>query len=290
MQYYTPLRYPGGKGRLAEFMKDVFRHNELCDGTYIEPYAGGAAVALNLLMEEYAWRIVINDLDPLVHAFWHTVLDETDWLLKMIADTRVDMDTWRNCRAVHADPGNHEPREVGFATFFQNRTNRSGILTAGVIGGQKQVGPYKLDARYNVEELSRRIKRIALYRNRITLMNLDALELLASQPEVHDRHALIYLDPPYYHKGSMLYSNFYTHEDHAAIASHMRELDVPWILTYDSVPEIHALYEDEPRFDFTLTYTANSQRKKGNEVMYYGHLELPSKYIKAKTIHFKHAC
>lgn len=139
MRYYTPLRYPGGKGRLAGFMKDLIQHNDLSEGTYIEPYAGGAAVALTLLIEEYAWRVVINDFDPLIYAFWHSVLYETDDLLKMLHDTPVKMKQWHEQRAIHKNPENHSTIEVGFATLFMNRTNRSGIIKAGVIGGKTKM-------------------------------------------------------------------------------------------------------------------------------------------------------
>lgn len=289
MKFYTPLRYPGGKGRLAGFMKSVFERNNLCDGTYIEPYAGGAAIALNLLLEEYAWKIVINDIDPLIYAFWHTVLEETEWLLKKIADTPVDMPTWHQCRATHQHYQDYALREVGFATFFMNRTNRSGIIKAGVIGGKNQSGPYPLSARFNKKNLSARIQKIAHYRNRIMLTNLDAIELMANPPVAEDEKAFFYLDPPYYCKGSMLYSNFYTHEDHVSIAEHVKELDTPWVLTYDSVPEIHALYDSESRMDFSLTYSANEARKRGEEVMYYGKIQIPSEYEQVEAIHFKRA-
>jgi len=289
MKYYTPLRYPGGKGRLSNFMKSVFKVNDLCDGTYIEPYAGGAAIALKLLFEEYAWNIVINDLDPLIHSFWHTLLNDTEWLLKKIYDTPVNMETWEHCRNVHKNYQNFSVQEIGFATFFMNRTNRSGIIKAGVIGGKDQLGNYTLDARYNKQNLMDRIKRIAIYRNRITLLNLDAVELIANPPGAQEGKAFIYLDPPYYNKGSMLYSNFYTHEDHVCIAEHVKELEIPWVLTYDSVPEIHALYERENRLDFTLTYSANQSRKKGLEVMYHNNIRLPEGYEQEGPIHFKRA-
>lgn len=289
MQFYTPLRYPGGKGRLARFMKAVFKDNNLCDGTYIEPYAGGSAVALNLLFEEYAWRIVINDIDPLIYAFWYSVLNETEWLLRKIADTPVSIDNWHRFREVHKHPEDYSLREIGFATFFMNRTNRSGIIKAGVIGGQKQNGSYKMDARFNKTDLTNRIRKIALYRNRITLMNCDAVDILVAPPIAENGKGLIYLDPPYYHKGSMLYSNFYTHEDHASIASHVQELDIPWVLTYDNVPEINTLYQNNSRLEFTLTYSANESRKIGSEVMYYGHVGIPEEFICANHLHFKRA-
>lgn len=287
MRYYTPLRYPGGKGRLAGFMKDLIQHNNLSEGTYIEPYAGGAAVALTLLIEEYAWRVVINDFDPLIYAFWHSVLYETEDLLKMLHDTPVKMKQWHEQRAIHKAPDAHSTLEVGFATLFMNRTNRSGIIKAGVIGGKDQNGPYLIDARFNKKNLAERIERIAQYKNRITLLNRDAMDVITDESLLGNGPSIIYLDPPYYNKGSLLYSNFYKADDHADIAESVKALSTPWILTYDSVPEVHELYEGEDNLHFTLTYSANKTRQKGTEVMFYGGVQIPPPYDSLEPFHFK---
>ena len=68
MRILSPLRYPGGKSRITDFVKQIIKDNNLLDGVYVEPYAGGAAVALSLLMDEYVSSIIINDKDlSLIH-------------------------------------------------------------------------------------------------------------------------------------------------------------------------------------------------------------------------------
>ncbi len=276
MRYFSPLRYPGGKGKLAAYIKQLFRHNKLCDGTYVEPYAGGAAVALSLLLEGYAWEIVINDIDPLVYSFWWAVLNDTESLSKKIRDTNVNMKTWEQQKNVHKCADCHSKTEVGFATFFLNRTNRSGILTGGVIGGLKQTGPYKLDARYNKDDLLTRIDLIAQYKGRIKLFNLDASDLIEKlKPELPQK-CLIYFDPPYYNKGKILYSNFYEHDDHVQMASLIRSLQCPWIVTYDNMPEIKKMYFGNPFEEFDISYSAHLERPRGSEIMFYHNLNLPS--------------
>lgn len=69
MDYCSPLRYPGGKGKVADYFKQIFRDNSLYDGVYVEPYAGGASVALSLLFNEYVSKIIINDIDRSIFAF-----------------------------------------------------------------------------------------------------------------------------------------------------------------------------------------------------------------------------
>lgn len=275
MAQFTPLRYPGGKGKLAPFVKQLFAYNNLNDGTYVEPYAGGAGVAMSLLLEGFAWDVVINDLDPYVHAFWWATLNDSETMSRKVYDTAVTLDTWVAQKNVIANAQDHSQTEIGFATFFLNRTNRSGILQAGVIGGKKQNGNYLIDARFNKQELLKRFELIALYKGRIHLYNMDALDFIISAiPQIKSK-CLVYFDPPYYNKGKMLYRNCYSPEDHAKIATAIRTLSVPWIVTYDNVPEIVQLYTGENSAPFDISYSAHLDRPRGSEVLFYKNLMLP---------------
>lgn len=265
MQFLSPLRYPGGKGRLSNFLADVVRLNGLVDGHYAEPYAGGASIAIALLFLELVERVHINDINSAVHAFWQAVLNQTDALCRMIHETPVDMDQWRRQRAVQDDP-DAPPLAVAFSTFFLNRANRSGIIRGGVIGGKGQTGNWKIDARYNKAELTRRIQKIAKYGKRIALYNQDASAFLQrTLPKLPDR-TLVYLDPPYWVKGKGLYEDHYTPEDHAEIARIVRLIRQSWVVSYDNVPEIRALYAGLRHETFGLHYSAHD-RYRGTEVM-----------------------
>lgn len=267
MSFHTPLRYPGGKGRLSQFMGELIEANGLTGGHYVEPYAGGAGIAIALLYLEYASRIHLNDLNRSIHSFWRCVLDDTEALCKLITDTRPTMDEWHKQRAVQSDP-NAPLLDLGFSTFFLNRTNRSGIVLGGVIGGKEQTGQWKIDARYNTSDLVRRIERIASYRSRISLYNLDAADLIRDVLPTLPRQSLVYLDPPYYVKGKGLYENHYTHSDHAKIAELVATIQQRWIVTYDNVEPIRTLYSAYHQEVFGLRYSAGS-RYEGKEVMVY---------------------
>lgn len=269
MQFNTPLRYPGGKGKLTNFIKLIFEENDLLDGHYIEPYAGGAGIALNLLLHSYASCIHLNDLNQAVYSFWHSVLYEPAQLSKMIRDVKVNMDQWHKQKAISNDPSNHSLLDLGFSTFFLNRTNRSGIIKAGVIGGKKQDGPWKLDARYNKNDLINRIEKIAMYSNRIRLYNLDAAELINKVLPTLPKKSLVYLDPPYYMKGQGLYENHYDHDDHIAISKLVKKkIKLPWVVSYDNAPEITEMYEDCPGITYGLSYSAQNHYF-GAEAMFF---------------------
>lgn len=273
--FATPLRYPGGKGRLGPWLARLMRYNRISGGWYVEPYAGGAGAAVFLLLRGYVDHIVINDLDPVVHAFWSAVLDDTATLLRLIEETPVTIESWEKQRAIHAAPEQHSMTEVGFATFFLNRTNRSGILKGGVIGGRRQDGVWRLDARYNKADLSERIRNLARMRRHVSLFGEDALELINGLRADLPARSLIYLDPPYYQKGSQLYRNHYRPQDHAAIGRAVSEIRTPWLVTYDDCQEIRDLYSSHAGVDFALHYSTTTERPLSRELMYYGNLEMP---------------
>jgi len=276
--HFTPLRYPGGKAKLAVYVKSLMEANRLLDGEYVEPYAGGAAIALELLFHEYVSRIYINDISRPIHSFWKAVLHHTEGLCKLVKDTPVTVRAWDKQRQIMVNPFDHDALALGFATFFLNRTNRSGILNGGIIGGRDQTGPWKIDARYNAAELIRRIQSIADMKNRIRLTRQDALHFLKSGVEKWPEKTLIYLDPPYYVKGRDLYYDFYTPKDHACVAGFVRAgiKKQRWIVSYDNAPAIRKLYGASPHIIYYIGYSARSACQ-GSEVMFFcDGLKVPS--------------
>lgn len=268
--FYSPLRYPGGKGILATFMKSAILENDLLDGTYVEPYAGGAGTALALLFEEFVHNIIINDLDRSLYAFWYSVLNFTEDLCKLINDTEVTIKEWQRQREVQTNKERAGLLELGYSTFFLNRTNRSGIINAGVIGGKEQKGSWKMDVRFNKTDLIRRIKKVAYYKSRISLYNLDAVELINQVIPTLPQRSLIYFDPPYYIKGKKLYVNFYSDKDHIDLYNAVTK-NVPqkWVLTYDNADEILKLYQLYRPQSYKLNYSVGSIKSKGTEMMYF---------------------
>ena len=282
MQFVTPLRYPGGKGRLTQAVAEIMETNGLVGGHYVEPYAGGAAIALSLLTLEYASHVHINDLNRSIHAFWKTVLDDTDALCSRIRSKRVSMAEWRRQQSIQRDD-NAEDLDLAYSTFFLNRCNRSGIILGGPIGGKAQDGPWKLDARFNKLDMIRRIEHIAGLRHRITLHHLDASDLIEKVVPKIPRRSLVYLDPPYYVKGKGLYEDHYEHQDHAVIAKKVLKLQHPWIVSYDNVPQIAELYKSVRAVTFGLRYSAQA-RYEGSEIMFFSdRMKIPMEIVPSRS-------
>lgn len=275
MPYYTPLRYPGGKRRLAPAVMRLIDQNALKNVEYAEPYAGGSAIALALLFSEYAAAVHINDLSRPVYAFWHTAVNETADLCRRLELVKVTMSEWRRQRATYDNRDNADLTDLGFAALFLNRTNRSGIIGGGVIGGKNQAGAWSMDARFSKAELVRRIKRIGRYRNRINLYQLDALEFTNRVIPTLGSNVFAFYDPPYIENGEDLYLNNYDVNGHRVLADKIITLDQPWIVTYDHAAIMTGLYQTQRRMIYGLSYSAQN-RHQGQEVMFFAdRLTLP---------------
>lgn len=265
---YSPLRYPGGKSKLAPFVSLLIQKSKIKSPIYVEPFAGGAGVALSLLFNSVVDEIVINDYDKAVYSVWRAVLTETDSFVKLIETTPLNIEEWRNQKRIYDEQGSKYSLELGFAAFFLNRTNRSGILSnAGPIGGFDQTGNYLMDARFNRQELARRVREIAKHRAKIHLYNKDIRSFLKNYMPKYQEQAFIYFDPPYYKKGKALYKNFFSQSDHQEIFERICELDCPWLVTYDDVPEIRKIYSSYTGKRYDLIYSL-ANNGKNSELMF----------------------
>jgi DNA adenine methylase len=264
MRFASPLRYPGGKACLAGFLADVIEMNGLRGCAYHEPYAGGAGAALSLLRDGVVSKIFINDADERVNAFWVSMLNESERFVNRVLTAPLTMKEWYRQREVCANPGGHDRFDVGFAAFFMNRCNRSGVLTgAGPIGGLEQKGEWKLGVRFSREPLAERILKLARVRNQIQITHLDAIDFLKTTlPLGRDRRkVLVYLDPPYVHKGQRLYLNSYETKDHAQLARYIKgQRTLPWIMSYDDTDVVRELYCDQRLTSLPIHYSLQTKR------------------------------
>lgn len=272
-RFHSPLRYPGGKNKLAAFIAQVCKDNNIY-GHYVEPYSGGASVALFLLLENFVDHITINDKDRSLYAFWYSILNHSDEFIERIKETPITIDEWLKQKDIQKYKESTNLFDLGFSTFYLNRTNRSGIITAGVIGGQKQTGNYLMDCRFNKDGLIKRIKRIANRAENITLYNLDALVLMQTIDYPVD-NTIVYFDPPYYNKASSLYMNHYDPLDHIDVRDGITKLPYLWVVSYDNTEEISSLYSEFTTKEFEFKHTAYESRV-GKEIMFFSEkLDLP---------------
>lgn len=261
---YSPLRYPGGKNCIFRFMRQYMIDNHLTGMSYAEPYAGGAGLALHLLMEEYVDRIYINDLDHAVYAFWHIMVTRNEDFCQWLKRVEINMVTRQWARDVYEHQDEADEFELSKATFFLNRTNVSGVLNGGVIGGNNQRGKYKMNARFNREELLQRVRAIAEYADRINVSCEDAKDFIRRM-EDSEEDIFIYLDPPYVNKGGDLYLNSYKEEDHKALSNIVHCLHQPWLMSYDDSELINGLYSDYRRVRYQLLQSTSN--KMGKEII-----------------------
>ncbi len=272
--FNSPLRYPGGKNKLSAFVAKICVEQGI-NGRYVEPYAGGASVALFLLLEGFVEKITINDKDRSIYAFWYCVLNQSNELISLIKNTEITLENWKLQKEIQNKKSEVELLELGFSTLFLNRTNRSGILSGGVIGGNEQNGNYKMDCRFNKTDIIERIKAISVRSEDIDLFNEDAVTLLDNVEMFYDSsNTILYFDPPYYHKASSLYLNYYNFEDHKDVSDRIKAIkNFKWIVSYDNVEEIRSLYSPFPRKEYSFNHSASSPRS-GKEILFFSEEKL----------------
>jgi DNA adenine methylase len=275
-QSSTPLRYPGGKSLFSDYFVRYLQINFTDKPIYAEPYCGGAGLAINLLIQGAVSSIFLNDANFSIYAFWESLIKNGEEFLFLFDSTEISLKEWRKQREIfnNTEVEKENIVKIGFATFYLNRCNRSGILTAGPIGGQDDEiqfnAKYKIDARFNKSRLRERIETIISLKDKIKVYNLDSLFFLKSiieeLPLSKQQNTLVYLDPPYYNQGSKLYLNYYKNDDHKVLSEYLNEeLNFKWLLSYDNVKEIRSLYGNFNQFSFNINYSAQNS-KLGNEL------------------------
>ena len=263
---YTPLRYPGGKSGVYPFVKTLTEAAGLGGATYTEPFAGGAGLAIKLLLKNDVESIHLNDMDPAIYFFWESVIHRTSEICSKIENVDISIPEWHRQRSIFKGDVDASDLELGFATLFLNRTNVSGVLKGGVIGGVNQSGPSKMNARFNKAGLIKKIQSISRYRSRIRLTCEDAVDMLRKE-DLADT-AFLNVDPPYVKQGPALYRSFFAEKHHTDLHKVLTTLDRPWILTYDDTPFIRELYSDHTADLLPISYSIGRTRKT-NEVVFF---------------------
>jgi DNA adenine methylase len=278
-RHKTPLRYPGGKQRLAPFISEVIKENDLVGQDYAEPYCGGAGVAIELLLIGTVGHIHLNDSCLGVYAFWHSIFRDTEAFCRRIAGVSLTIQEWRRQREILHRANEFDLLDVGFSMFYLNRCNRSGIISGGVIGGLRQLGKWKIDARFPQNDLIRRIEAIAARADCISITNWDAERFIKDYLPLLPKKSLVYCDPPYFRQAGRLYLNHYQPDDHASVAKAVQKIKQHWIVSYDAAPEIISHYSTRRYFRYDLQYNA-AQAYKGTEVFFFSaRLTIPSKSV-----------
>lgn len=276
----SPLRYPGGKRRLVPYLAAALAENSLRPDLFIEPYAGGASVSLELLYLNLVGRIVIGDADPVVNAFWETVVTDVDWLCEQVESISLDLKTWERMKQTNF----RARRKLALACLYLNRTSFNGALHegAGPIGGKAQASEYDIGCRFPRERLVSRLRKCATLADRIDVAPAQDAMITVRQARERarreDASAFFYLDPPFWAKSRFLYRRSFTDLAHERLADQLHWLQDHFLLSYDPAPEIVELYTGHNAgtvAEIELFYSASS-RSAGKEIVISNLPKLPA--------------
>lgn len=277
----NPLRYPGAKRSLTDYVDGLLTANHLQGCCFFEPYAGSAVVGLGLLQHHRIANLVLCEKDILLYAFWECVFNHPDVLCNRIVDTPITLETWQRLNIYRQITALDQANllDLGFAGLFFNRTNFSGILKANPIGGINQTSQYDISCRFNKAKVIEIIRGLSAYSDLVEVHFADALQYMRTQKARFIRqNCFAYFDPPYYEKGSKIYRHYYTNQDHINLAQYVREVrHLAWIISYDDAPFICGLYGDtgaqyQP---FFLDYTCASRVRTQGQELLISNLPLP---------------
>lgn len=244
MPLRSPLRYPGGKAFLCEYVEEFLRVNSLAPEVFVEPFAGGGSIGLHLLGKGLVKKIGLSDKDPLVAGFWRTVFHDGPWLRDKVRKAKVTLTEWE--KQHEAKPKSH--RDNAWKCLFLNRTSFSGILSrrAGPLGGKAQKSAYGVDCRFYRETVVQRLTELWDARGHVARVGqADWRETVAwAVKQSNGRQAaLVYLDPPFFHKAVRLYNHVFDAADHEEVVKKLAQLKMPWLLSYDDCPEVVKLFK-----------------------------------------------
>lgn len=270
---YTPIRYPGGKTKLYPEVREILAVNKLLGCPYAELFAGGAGLAIKLLLKGDVSSIVINDYDRAVYCMWDAIVNHGEELCDFIDSAVLDIKTWKTMREAYQQCNGIDDFELGKAVFYLNRTNVSGILSGGVIGGLEQTGNFKMDARFNRNTLKRKVMDIALRKDDIEVTRLDAEEFIDER--MRNPELFAYLDPPYVQKGPGLYRSAFDEKKHRSLARKVSGAKSKWVVTYDADKLIDDIYSNYDCSDLEISYTANAKTVGKEKIILGPGLSLP---------------
>lgn len=254
------LRYPGGKAKIYDFIKNIINKYGLNNRTYVEPFSGGFGLGLKLLLNNDVSNVIINDYDIHIYSFWKCVFYDTKNLIKKIEITPINVQEWKKQKEIYNNFNNYNTLEIGFSTLFLNRTNYSGILKGGPIGGFEQQGKYKIDCRFNKQRIIMYLLELSKLKKQVEVYNLDAIALIHKLKN-RENDLFYNFDPPYVKKGQELYLNAFERQDHINLRNEVVAINTDWIMTYDNEKFIEELYKEFFLSSQILTYSVNTKRR-----------------------------
>jgi DNA adenine methylase len=265
----VPLRYPGSKACLTDYIAAIIEENFLSGCTVYEPFAGSAVISLEMVERGFAGKAVLVERDPLIYCFWNATFSHNEELCEAINNLNIDIETWGQYKSFRdiEDPKGHPVLQLGLAGLFFNRTNFSGIIGAGPIGGYKQQSEYHIDCRFNKQRLIAQIRSLAYLSEKVEVVFGDAMKFMSeNESDLVDGFAFVYVDPPYYSQGKKLYRYYYNDNDHENLANFLLDKDFPWLVSYEDHPKIRSLYAKKHFQPIYVDYSAKKSRK-GSELL-----------------------
>ena len=265
----TPLRYPGGKTWLLDYVKAFARFHKLSSTTIVEPYGGSASISVGLIRSQLVTDATVCERDPLIVAFWNVAIHRNEELIEYLSSLEINMETWYGLRRyLDLEKTNLQNElEAAGAFLFFNRTNYSGIIKGGPLGGKKQLSKYKLNCRFNKGRIADKIRSLKALEDKLKIIQIDGLEYMKNHALQSPDNVFFYVDPPYYGAGKDLYRFYFTDFDHQQLSAFLTGTEIPWLLSYDDAEFIRNLYQKKSNLPVYTDYQSGHLRRGVKELL-----------------------
>lgn len=269
----SPLRYPGGKRKLAVLIAQIFATAKRRPKIVVEPFAGGASVSIALLEAGFTDAIALADRDIMVASFWRTVFsDRAEELAHRVEKAKVSLE--ERDRIIKYKPRTDLGR--AFQCLYINRTSFSGIINkrAGAIGGRAQDGKYTIGCRFNQDRIASRIRHLSKLKNQVRFVKHQSYENTIAEVRDHvgasmgEEDIFWYLDPPFFEKADRLYRHVFDDDGHRGFRLALDTIPGQFVLSYDDVKSAQELYGDDPRsMAVSMVYSAAENNRPTQEII-----------------------
>ncbi len=285
-RYLSPLRYPGGKARMAGWLSAMvdLQVGWLDADVLVEPFAGGLGAGLALLDQRMVSEVWFCEANDALRALWQAILDDLEEVAGRVA--KLGTVTLRDYDAavdLIGHPGEATQIDVAVAALLVNRCSRSGMVSprVGPIGGRHQQGRWKINDRFDPAGIAARLRLLAPLTGRMRLLGEDGIECieqLDGEAGVEDE-VMLFVDPPYLGQGQRLYRHGGDENMHHRLAEALRSTPARWALTYDDHPAAFELYEGFRKGRYSWRQTANRARSDAELLIVSDSLVVPDTRI-----------
>ncbi len=229
----TPISYYGGKQKLAPHITKLLKSSPHKWTTYVEPFAGGAAVFFAIVDSVMGKRFVLNDKNELIACFYQCGQNpaKRELLVALTRERGIVCESFYNrAREIWKGVVVADDIEKAWAVFYLSRTSFGGSFDSS----------FRIVTKNIVERRHERVLQTHIDALPVKLAALhDAWVLCRDAVSVLQKYdyadALFYIDPPYVESYQGHYSG-YSEDQFSTLLQFLSKTKASFVLSHYRIP------------------------------------------------------